>query len=132
MNNGLYDVPGCSATWRAAARASWLALPATKPSKLNSGMRLERSACAGLGAGIRAARAAGTAALAGSEGPGAARGSETRIGQEKNFAPKASIRGVKPSFTHFRKKRLGASRRKFPGGAPEASSLSGRIQVLNC
>src|SRR5260221_11967473 len=109
MNNGLYDVPGCSATWRAAARASWLALPATKPSKLNSGMRLERSACAGLGAGIRAARAAGTAALAGPEEPGAARGSETRIGQEKNFAPKASIRGGDPPLNPFLTKRLGAS-----------------------
>jgi len=109
-----------------------LALPATKPSKLNSGMRLERSACCGLATAARAGRAEGGAGLAGSVAPGASSVSDTRIGEEKNSAPNDSIRVVKRSFTHCRTKRLGASRRNSPEGAAEASSFSGRIQVLNC
>src|SRR5258708_14787705 len=129
MNSGLYDVPGCSATCSAAARASWLALPATELSKLNAEMRLERSACGARAGTVRAARAGG---FAGSEAPGDSRVIDTRIGEEKNSAPIASIRGAKRSLTHCRTKRLGASSRNSPEGAAEASSLSGRIQVLNC
>src|SRR5216684_6137876 len=135
MNSGLYDVPGCSAICSAAARASWLALPATKLSKLNSEMRLERSACGARAGTVRAARAvsaAGAGGFADSEAPGDSRVIDTRIGEEKNSAPIASIRGAKRSLTHCRTKRLGASSRNSPEGAAEASSLSGRIQVLNC
>src|SRR6266571_7763710 len=130
MNSGLYDVPGCSATCSAAARASWLALPATKLSKLNSEMRLERSACCARAGTVPAARAAGAGGFAGSEAPGDSRVIDTRIGEEKNSAPIASMRGAKRSLTHCRTKRLGASSRNSPEGAAEASSLSGRIQVL--
>src|SRR5213078_529967 len=109
-----------------------IGFPATKPSKLNSGMRLERSACGDRGAGGRAARIAGAEALTGSGALAVSRLSDTRIGDEKNSAPIASIRGAYRSFTHCSTKRLGASKRSSPDGAAEASSLSGRIQVLNC
>src|SRR6266853_903080 len=132
MNSGLYDVPGCSATCSAAARASWLAFPATKPSKLNSGMRLERSAWGDRGARVRAARIAGAEVLIGSGALAASRVHDTRIGDEKNSAPIASMRVTNRSLTHCSTKRLGASKRNSPDGAAEASSLSGRIQVLNC
>jgi len=39
MNSGLYEIPGFSATWIAAARASWLALPVTKLSNENARFR---------------------------------------------------------------------------------------------
>src|SRR6478609_8468926 len=42
-NNGLYEVPGFSATCSAAARASWLALPVTKFSNVRSVFRRDRS-----------------------------------------------------------------------------------------
>src|SRR6266481_2140212 len=104
MKSGLYDVPGCSATCSAAARASRLAFPATKPSKLNSGIRLERSACGDRGARVRAARIAGAEAeaeaLIGSAALAVSRLSDTRIGDEKNSAPIASMRGTNRSFTH--------------------------------
>src|SRR6266508_2279801 len=77
-------------------------------------------------------RAAGAGGFAGSEAPGDSRVIDTRIGEEKNSAPIASMRGAKRSLTHCRTKRLGASSRNSPEGAAEASSLSGRIQVLNC
>src|SRR6266704_2494339 len=109
-----------------------LAFPATKPSKLNSGMRLERSACGDRGGRGRAARIAGAEALIGSGTLAVSRLSDTRIEDEKNSAPIASMRGMNRSFTHCRTKRLGASKRSSPDGAAEASSLSGRIQVLNC
>src|SRR5882672_12060672 len=135
MNSGLYDVPGCSATCSAAARASWLALPATKLSKLNSGIRLERSACCarvGIARVVRAEASAGAGVFAGSDLLGDSSVIDTRIGEEKNSAPIASIRGEKRSLTHCSTNRLGASSRNSPEGAAEASSLSGRIQVLNC
>src|SRR5258707_14496906 len=110
MNNGLYDVPGCSATCSAAARASWLAFPATKPSKLNSGMRLERSACGDRGATARAARTAGADVLTSSGASAVSRVSDTRIGEEKNSAPIASMRGTNRSFTHCSTKRWGRNR----------------------
>jgi hypothetical protein len=37
MKSGLYDWPGFSPTWLAAARASWLLLPSTKLANVNSG-----------------------------------------------------------------------------------------------
>src|SRR3977135_1639610 len=93
MNSGLYDAPGCSATCSAAARASWLAFPATKPSKLNSGMRLERSACGERGVTARAARTAGADVLTSSGVSAGSRLSDTRIGEGKNSPPMRQARG---------------------------------------
>ncbi|MCY1251760.1 hypothetical protein D9M72_655780 [compost metagenome] len=42
-------MPGLLATWMAAARASWLALPVTKLSKVRIGFRRERSCTVSLG-----------------------------------------------------------------------------------
>ena len=42
-NNGLYEMPGFSATWIAAARASWFALPVTKLSNVKVRLRRARS-----------------------------------------------------------------------------------------
>src|SRR5690606_2521344 len=42
-NNGLYEVPGFSATCKAAARANWLALPVTKLSNVSSALRRDLS-----------------------------------------------------------------------------------------
>ncbi|SIT35314.1 hypothetical protein BN2476_20123 [Paraburkholderia piptadeniae] len=39
----MYEMPGLSATWIAAARASWFALPVTKLSKVSTGFSFERS-----------------------------------------------------------------------------------------
>src|SRR6266850_2317962 len=65
MNSGLYEVPGFSATWIAAARASWLALPVTKLSNENVRFRRARSRIVGTslaprcaGCGARAAASA--------------------------------------------------------------------------
>jgi len=90
---------------------------ATKPSKLNSGMRLERSACGDRGGRERATRGAGAGALTGSGELAVSRLSDTRIGDEKNSAPIASMRGTKRSFTHCSTNRLGASKRSSPDGA---------------
>src|SRR5437879_11774355 len=103
MNSGLYDVPGCSATCSAAARASWLALPATKLSKLNSGMRLERSACGARAGIVRAARperAAGNGVFVVSGAPGHSIVIDRRIGAEKNSATIALMRRTKQTMTH--------------------------------
>ncbi|MNY05655.1 hypothetical protein D3C86_1383830 [compost metagenome] len=42
-------MPGLLATWIAAARASWLALPVTKLSNVRIGFRRERSCTVSLG-----------------------------------------------------------------------------------
>src|SRR5207253_36772 len=55
MNSGLYEVPGFSATWMAAARASWFALPVTKLSNVKPRLRRARSSAEGAWAASRCA-----------------------------------------------------------------------------
>src|ERR1700694_4058097 len=53
MNRGLYEMPGFSETWIAAARASWFALPVTKLSNENARFRRARSRIVGTSAAPR-------------------------------------------------------------------------------
>src|SRR5256885_7187589 len=85
-------------------------------------MRLERSACGDRSARGRAARIAGAEGLTGSGAAAVSRLSDTRIGDEKNSAPMASMRGTNRSFTHCSTKRLGASKRSSPDGADRKST----------
>src|SRR5205814_7660587 len=85
-------------------------------------MRLERSACGDRSARGRAARIAGAEGLTGSGAAAVSRLSDTRIGDEKNSAPMASMRGTNRSFMHCSTKRLGASKLTHRKSAVEDTS----------
>ena len=113
----------------AAARASWFALPVTKLSKLNPGLRRARSS------------ECGTLAWTGDAGKGVARTApsaprastsfkETALtpSSEKSFSMRPENRSRTSSSTN----RFGAASVRLPASEALPSTASGRIQVLNC
>src|SRR6185295_15837131 len=128
MNKGLYEMPGFSATCKAAARASWLALPVTKLSKLKFRLRRARSGVTGGAARWPAAGARGAASAA----RAAASTSFTSISRPPSSAARRAILARKRSRTRSRTKRFGAVRTRVPESAALDSGDRGRIQVLNC
>src|SRR6476659_4493425 len=134
-----------------AARASWLALPATNDPNVNVGLRLPGSTRRGAngidvpeGAGVIDAGVSGldpaVGAVAGAitAGPGAleavaaaasATANSTAIASPVAWRASVSIRPPKRSFTHWSTNRLGAISRSRPDSSAQDS---GRIHVANC
>src|SRR5258708_6182262 len=126
MKSGLYAVPGFSATWIAAARAIWLALPLTKFEKVKPGLR-RCSSREGRSGGVEIATGSGTV-ISVSTGFS----SRTRF----TLSRRPATRSTRDSILFSRLERtqrstwwLGATRTSWLSCR---SALSGLIQVSYC